>query len=130
MRRIGTSPQQRGCATGQNCPDVLELDSGDYLVIGELATDPDTLAQLLLSGASIGEGESAVIVPEDVMLAAAREIVEEGAITRVRDLHRPVWHRGMKICVECSGYAGGSTDNAPILHPCLTVQALDPEVST
>ncbi|MEU8555927.1 hypothetical protein AB0C80_18325 [Streptomyces anthocyanicus] len=37
----------------------------------------------------------------------------EAAIARVRALHRPVDHRGVLICAECSGYDGLSTDNSP-----------------
>ncbi|MEU3432385.1 hypothetical protein [Streptomyces sp. NPDC006863] len=44
---------------------------------------------------------------------------------KVRALHRPVVHRGRTICVECSGWADGSTDNPPTTHPCATIQALD-----
>jgi hypothetical protein len=44
---------------------------------------------------------------------------------RVRDLHRPVEHRGRIICVECSAWADGSTDNPPVEHPCNTIKALD-----
>ncbi|MFJ6487121.1 hypothetical protein [Streptomyces californicus] len=46
------------------------------------------------------------------------------AIQRVRDLHRPVEHRGRAICVECSGWADGSTDSSPAAHPCATIKAL------
>ncbi|MER6385505.1 hypothetical protein [Streptomyces sp. NPDC001250] len=37
MRRIGSTPAERGSATGQSCPDLIEADDGDFLVIGKLA---------------------------------------------------------------------------------------------
>ncbi|MBT2426141.1 hypothetical protein J7F02_10740 [Streptomyces sp. ISL-112] len=46
------------------------------------------------------------------------------SIQRVRDLHRPVEHRGRTICVECSAWGNGSTDNPPTVHPCATIQSL------
>ncbi|MEV6051896.1 hypothetical protein [Streptomyces sp. NPDC052107] len=34
MRRIGSTPAERGSVGANNCPDVLELDDGDFLMIG------------------------------------------------------------------------------------------------
>jgi hypothetical protein len=78
VRRYGTTPQQRGSASGATCPDVLELGTGDFLIIGRVATVTDiTAADLAAHEASIGDDETAVIVPRDVVLAAAREITEQ-----------------------------------------------------
>lgn len=78
--RVGSSPQQRGSATGANCPDVLRLDdgSGAFLVIGEHYEhpEPELLARI---GASVGETETAVIVPRDCLLTAARQLIAEDA---------------------------------------------------
>ncbi|MBD3549897.1 hypothetical protein [Streptomyces sp. JV180] len=52
------------------------------------------------------------------------------AIQRVRALHRPVEHCGRTICVECSGWADGSTDSSPAAHPCATIKALDNQETT
>lgn len=77
-RRYGTTPQQRGSATGQSCPDVLELPNGDFLVIGKTPDVPNiSAADLTKHGASIGPDEQAVVVPADVLRAAAREIASE-----------------------------------------------------
>jgi hypothetical protein len=70
-RRHGTSPRERGSATGQSCPDILQLDTDDYLIIGKRTPPPDDLAE---HGASIGDDETAVIVPRDVVHAAVLEI--------------------------------------------------------
>jgi hypothetical protein len=37
----------------------------------------------------------------------------EAVIARVRQLHRPVEHRGVLICAACSGWDGSTTDNSP-----------------
>ncbi|SOE25641.1 hypothetical protein [Streptomyces sp. OK228] len=85
MRRIGSTPQQRGSATGQSCPDVFELDGGDYLVIGKIDSGNGVGGSIRassfagVSGASIGPDERAVIVPRDCIVTAARQIVGEDA---------------------------------------------------
>ncbi|MER5843703.1 hypothetical protein ABT099_26110 [Streptomyces prasinus] len=53
---------------------------------------------------------------------------QAAAIARVRNLHRPVEHRGQTICWECSAYdfPGLTTDNAPVTYDqCHTLKALD-----
>lgn len=76
MRRIGSTPQERGSTTGATCPDVIEMDNGDFFVIGKIAylkkSEWDRLKEL---GASIGSDELAVIVPRNVVVDAARELL-------------------------------------------------------
>jgi hypothetical protein len=77
IRRLGTSPAQRGSLSGANCPDILQLDTGDYLIIGKTPGVPNISArELAQHGASIGDGEQAVIVPRDVVHAAAAELLQ------------------------------------------------------
>lgn len=77
-RRYGTSPTQRGSATGATCPDILQLDNGDYLIIGRTPGTPHIPArELAQHGAGIGPGEQAVVVPAGVLRAAALQIAEE-----------------------------------------------------
>lgn len=77
-RRYGTSPAERGSATGQSCPDVLRLDTGDYLIIGKTPGVPNISARELAEhGASIGPAEQAVVVPADVLHAAALTLAKE-----------------------------------------------------
>lgn len=46
-------------------------------------------------------------------------------VSAVNRLHRGVEHGGQVICAECSALDDkGSTDNAPVAHPCATVKAL------
>lgn len=84
VRRVGTSPAQRGSTGGGNCPDVLKTDDG-YLVIGEIAARTRALVEALdAHKASIGPWECAVIVPDDVLEAAAQEIA-----AKQHDLYPP-----------------------------------------
>lgn len=74
IRRIGSTPAQRGSSGGANCPDVLKIDGG-YLVIGKiLPATTDMRALLAAHGASIGDDEQAVIVPDNCMHDAADDI--------------------------------------------------------
>lgn len=79
-RRYGTTPAQRGSASGANCPDVLRLDTGEYLVIGRLALADITPDQLTEHDASIGEDEVCIIVPADMLESAAQDIVKRGPV--------------------------------------------------
>jgi hypothetical protein len=54
----------------------MELDNGDFLVIGKLAPpDTEVRKELPLHGADVGVGEEAVIVPRRCIIDAAREIL-------------------------------------------------------
>lgn len=78
MRRVGSTPQQRGSLTGDTCPDVLELDGGDYLVIGKGAQlSQKDFERVNAHGAYVGPGEGAVIVPRQCLHDAARQIAGE-----------------------------------------------------
>lgn len=73
-RRVGTAPSERpgSCTSSGNCPDVLELEGGDFAIIG---------ARAGLTGAPgdsviLDEG-GVVAVPRAVLLAAARQLREE-----------------------------------------------------
>lgn len=43
LDRIGSSPRDRGSATGQTCPDFLALEGGVTGVIGEVRNDTSEL---------------------------------------------------------------------------------------
>lgn len=82
-RRLGISPAKRGCGQNNSCPDVLRLDSGDYLVIGAVADLEELKGQMADMGAGVGEDEAAVVVPARVVEAAAREITAQTTAARV-----------------------------------------------
>lgn len=70
VRRLGSTPRERG-STGGNCPDLFELDSGDFAVIGTVV-DADTLG--LPPDAGVAPYESVVVIPRAVLLDAREDI--------------------------------------------------------
>lgn len=72
LRRVGSSPRQRGSLSGATCPDLFELASGDFAVIGRDATDE--LRAELPQDAGVAGYERIVVVPRRVILDAAREL--------------------------------------------------------
>jgi hypothetical protein len=71
-RRVGLAPSQRlDCTSSGNCPDLFELEDGDYAVIGRDVS----FALDLPTDAGRSESERVVVVPRAVMLAAARDLL-------------------------------------------------------
>ena len=70
-RRLGIAPVRRdSCTNATSCPDVFELASGDFAVIGE-----DVSAGLALpADAGRSMTERTVLVPREVFLAAVRDL--------------------------------------------------------
>jgi hypothetical protein len=72
-RRIGPTPTKGSGSAGANgCPDIWELDSGDFAIIGLERTS--LLRPYLPSDAYIDEGESLVVVPRHVLVKARENI--------------------------------------------------------
>ncbi|MER5858348.1 hypothetical protein ACFV2Z_14640 [Streptomyces sp. NPDC059688] len=72
VRRIGASPRERGSVTGQTCPDIFELQNGDFAVIGT-----DRTAELdaeLPSDAARADYERIVVITRDTLLRAKADI--------------------------------------------------------
>jgi hypothetical protein len=74
IRRLGISPSLREshCSGCNNCPDVFELEDGDFAVIGQDETEG--LRPLLPSDAGCGAGERIVRVPRAVLIGACRDL--------------------------------------------------------
>jgi hypothetical protein len=73
-RRLGPDPHANGAVTSSlsGCPDILELESGDFAVIG---IDITALVQQRLTfGASCGADERIVQVPRSTLLRAKADI--------------------------------------------------------
>ncbi len=73
-KRIGAHPHVGGSgSTGKvGCPDIWELESGDYAVIGiDRTTD---LAPYLPSDASCGPDERIVVVDRRIFVGAKRNL--------------------------------------------------------
>lgn len=66
LRRLGPPTDAARCSGGHGCPEILELDSGDFAVIGT-----DITAQAvgeLPTGSGCGPGERVVCVPRQTVV--------------------------------------------------------------
>jgi hypothetical protein len=73
-RRLGPDPHANGATTASlsGCPDILELGSGDFAVIG---VDITASAQSQLAfGASCGPDERIVQIPRQTLVLAKSDI--------------------------------------------------------
>ena len=75
-RRLGPDPHANGALTSSlaGCPDILELDNGDFAVIGVDITD--TAVPHLSLGASCGPDERVVRIPRQTLVLAKPDIPE------------------------------------------------------
>ena len=76
LRRLGPDPHANGAQTAglSGCPDILELESGDFAVIGEDIT-ATALAQMFPT-AGCGPDERVVRIPRKTLVLAKRDIPE------------------------------------------------------
>lgn len=74
LRRLGTAPasRQSACVGCNNCPDLFEIEGGDFAVIGRDATA--LLAAHLPADAGCGDDERIVVIPRAVLVAAREAI--------------------------------------------------------
>ena len=70
LRRLG--PESSRCQAGHACPDILELNDGDFAVIGPDITT-DALGKLP-TGSGCGPDERIVRIPRRVMISARPDI--------------------------------------------------------
>ncbi|MHB8519872.1 MAG: hypothetical protein ACYDH9_03850 [Limisphaerales bacterium] len=75
-RRLGPDPHAGGVSTPglRGCPDVWELTSGDFAVIGRDIT-PEAVRQLP-AGATWGPDERIVVIPRRTLVSAKPDIPE------------------------------------------------------
>lgn len=72
-RRLGKSSADLGQTSGNTgCPDIWELDNGDFAVIGTDLTA--AYAGRLPEGASVDAVERLVVIPRATLLAAKPDI--------------------------------------------------------
>jgi hypothetical protein len=88
VRRLGTTPRQRGSLNNGTCPDIFETDDGRFAVIGDDMTDE--LRGLLPTDAR-ADGARIVVVTRETMLAARWDIPSPG-----KKFRRPKRHPGVK----------------------------------
>ena len=74
LRRLGPDPHANGAATPalQGCPDVLELESGDFAVIGEDITERSLVH--LPPTVSCGPDERIIRIPRKTLVLAKPDI--------------------------------------------------------
>lgn len=74
IKRLGPDPHKSGAKTAacHGCPDIWELDSGDFAVIGIDITDAAKPG--LPPTASCGPDERVVRLPRNVLIDAKRDI--------------------------------------------------------
>lgn len=74
LRRLGPDPHANGAQTtsGSGCPDILELEGGDFAVIGVDITD---ISQgRLPATVSCGPDERIVKIPRKTLVSAKPDI--------------------------------------------------------
>ena len=76
IRRLGSTPQQRGSTQELSCPDIFELSDGNFAVIGTLVGESDPLLLDLPAGAGVASYERMVIVSRATLLDAKADIPE------------------------------------------------------
>ena len=73
LRRLGPNPHANGAQTValRGCPDIFELASGDFLIIG---LDSSNFADKLPADASCGPDERMIRVPRKTLVGAKSDI--------------------------------------------------------
>lgn len=77
IRRLGPDPHADGARTAalNGCPDIFELDSGDFAVIGSDITEVS--ASHLPPSASCGPDERIIRIPRKTLVLARPDIPSE-----------------------------------------------------
>jgi hypothetical protein len=72
-RRLGRSAQELGLSSSSSsCPDIWELENGDFAMIGTDATE--AYSRRLPAGASVGAHERVVVLPRSIVRSATSDI--------------------------------------------------------
>ena len=72
LRRLGPQPDAALCVGGRNCPDIFELISGDFAIIGSDITS--RAIGTLPFGSGCGPTERIVQVPRRILVLARNDI--------------------------------------------------------
>lgn len=72
LRRLGPNPDATRCQGGQSCPDLFELTTGDFAIIGQDIT-AETVPSLPRD-AGCGPGERIVRIPRRLLVSARCDI--------------------------------------------------------
>ena len=76
LRRIGPDPHAGGAQTAalHGCPDIFELENGDFAIIGQDVTSK--IAGELPPGATCGSDERIIAIPRKTLVLAKPHIPE------------------------------------------------------
>jgi hypothetical protein len=69
LRRLGNDPIQ--CSGSSGCPDIWELENGDFAIIG---ADITNMARELPPSAGCGSNERIIKIPRNLLIQAKRDI--------------------------------------------------------
>ncbi|MEN8652417.1 hypothetical protein [Streptomyces sp. 21So2-11] len=72
VRRVGVPPRARGSMSGQTCPDIFELNDGNFAIIGTDATD--ALDGSLPADAGRADYERIVVITRETLIRAKADI--------------------------------------------------------
>ena len=72
VRRIGPDPIPGESSGANGCPDIWELEDGNFAVIG--LTSSHELASMLPENASLNPDETLVVLPRRVLVGAKNNI--------------------------------------------------------
>ncbi len=74
VRRLGPDPHANGTQTAaaKGCPDIFELDTGDFAIIGRDVT-AEALSELPPT-ASCGPDERIIVIPRRTLIGAKPDI--------------------------------------------------------
>jgi hypothetical protein len=86
IKRMGPDPHRpngkgkptRRTPNASGCPDIWELDNGDFAVIGRRETA--TLSPVLPATAGCGHDEEIVVVPRSILLDALPDLIRLEAV--------------------------------------------------
>ena len=77
IRRLGPNPHENGQQTPglYGCPDILELEDGDFVIIGGDITD--VAVTKLPNGVNCGPDEKIIRIPRRILVGAKRDIPDK-----------------------------------------------------
>lgn len=71
LKRLGSNPQ---CSGSSGCPDIWELENGDFAIIG---ADISETASLLPPSAGCAANECIVKIPRELLVRAKSDIPDK-----------------------------------------------------
>ena len=72
IRILGPTARSASCTGGHSCPDIIEMESGDFAIIGSDITD--LAAGKLPPGCGCGNDERIVRIPRKTLVQARADI--------------------------------------------------------